>query len=131
LTPNNQNQTLIPTCVAFTETGEPFIGEAARHQWYSQPQRTICNLKNLLRKTPNNMGDQTNETVDDRELPIVQIFLDKEIKTYTPEQLAGLFFEGVKHMVEDFMGREVSDTIITFGLASTDLEKVSSLWLPL
>jgi hypothetical protein len=77
------------------------------------------------------MGDQTNETADDRELPIVQISLDKEIRTYTPEKLAGLFFEGVKHMVEDFMGREVSDTILTFGLASTDLERVCSLWLPL
>jgi molecular chaperone DnaK (HSP70) len=124
LIPYNQNQTCIPTCVAFTETGESFIGEAARHQRYIQPQRTICNLKDLLRKSSNNIGDQTHEAVDDREVPVVQISLNEETKIYSPEQLAGLFFQGVKNISEDFMGQEVSETIVTVGLASTDLEKV-------
>jgi molecular chaperone DnaK (HSP70) len=70
-----------------------------------------------------------HEIVSDREFPVVPISIDAGIKTYTPEQLTGLFFRGVKNMVEEFAGQEVSDVIVTTGLASTDLEKVQSLWM--
>ncbi|KAH7397057.1 heat shock protein 70 family [Phaeosphaeria sp. MPI-PUGE-AT-0046c] len=121
--PSSQNQTYIPTCIAFTETGEAFIGEAARAQWYSQPQRTICNLKDVLRMGSNDGGTQMHESVDDRDLPSVQIFLDREVRPYTPEKLAGLFFQGLKDIAEDYIGQNVSDTIISVRLGTTELER--------
>ena len=121
---DNQNNTIIPTCVAFSEMGEAFIGQSARDLFHTQPQRAICNLENTLRNRTDNPVAEPDEGLNDIILPTVNVKVEGGLKTSTPEELVGVFFQGLKEMAEDFTGQKVSNVIVSVGLTSTDSEKV-------
>lgn len=120
---DNQNNTSIPTCVAFSETGESHIGQSARDLFYTQPKRALCSLEDILRdKTDNTAGEE--EDVNDIVLPTVNFLSDGEIKTYTRAESVGLFFRGIKDMAEDFTGLQVNNVVVSVSLTSIDWQKV-------
>lgn len=81
-----------PSVVAFTDDGQRLVGEPARRQAISNPERTITEIK---RK----MG--TSYTVE------------IEGKEYTPQEISALILRKIKKDASDYLGEEVTDAIIT------------------
>jgi molecular chaperone DnaK len=81
-----------PSVVAFTEEGERLIGEPARRQMISNPERTITGIK---RK----MGTSYTVEVDDKE--------------FTPQEISAMILRKIKKDASDYLGEEVTDAIIT------------------
>jgi molecular chaperone DnaK len=121
---DNQNNTSIPTCVAFSETGELHIGQSARDLSYTQPKRAICSLEDILRNKTDNTAGKAEEDVNDIVLPTVNFLSDGKMKTYTRAESVALFFRGIKDMAEDFTGQRVSNVVVSVSLTSIDLQKV-------
>ncbi|TFG00133.1 MAG: molecular chaperone DnaK [Promethearchaeota archaeon] len=81
-----------PSVVAFTKDGERLIGEPARRQAISNPERTISGIK---RK----MGTSYTVKIDDKE--------------FTPQEISAMILRKIKKDASDYLGEEVTDAIIT------------------
>ncbi|KAF2021357.1 actin-like ATPase domain-containing protein [Aaosphaeria arxii CBS 175.79] len=115
--PDKDNQTFIPTCVAFTETGEPFIGTAAKRQLSTHPERTVCNFRNLLLNKTDDLVTRTYEVVDNGGFPLVRIPLRNKVKTFHPEEIAGIFFQGLKDMMQEYTKKKAHLVLVSAGPA--------------
>ncbi len=82
-----------PSVIAFSKDGgEVLIGDAAKRQAVTNPERTILRIK---RK----MGTDYKVTIDD--------------KDFTPQELSAMILRKIKHDAENFLGEEVTDAVIT------------------
>ena len=81
-----------PSVIAFTEDGQRLVGEPARRQAVSNPERTITAIK---RK----MGTNYKVTIDG--------------KSYTPQEISAMLLRKIKEDAEAFLGEEVQQAIIT------------------
>ena len=81
-----------PSVVAFTKDGQRLVGEPARRQAISNPDRTITAIK---RK----MGTSYKVTIDG--------------KDYTPQEISAMILRKIKEDASAYLGQEVTDVIIT------------------
>jgi len=81
-----------PSVVAFTKDGQRLVGEPARRQAISNPDRTITAIK---RK----MGTSYTVKIDGKE--------------YTPQEISGMILRKIKEDASAYLGEEVTDAIIT------------------
>ncbi|MEJ2251695.1 MAG: molecular chaperone DnaK [Candidatus Lokiarchaeota archaeon] len=81
-----------PSVVAFTKDGQRLVGEPARRQAISNPDRTITGIK---RK----MGTSYTVEIDGKE--------------YTPQEISAMILRKIKKDASDYLGEEVTDAIIT------------------
>lgn len=81
-----------PSVVAFTKQGHKLVGEPARRQAVSNPEKTFTTFK---RK----MGTGFKYKVEDKE--------------YTPQQLSAFLLQKIKHDAEEFVGEPISKAVIT------------------
>jgi len=81
-----------PSVVAFTKEGQVLVGEPARRQAVSNPERTVLAIK---RK----MGTDHKEKIGDKE--------------YTPQQISAFILQKIKKDVESYLGEKVEKAVIT------------------
>ncbi|RLG26105.1 molecular chaperone DnaK [Methanosarcinales archaeon] len=81
-----------PSVVAFTKKGERLVGEPARRQAVSNPERTITAIK---RK----MGTDHKIQIDDKE--------------YTPQEISAFILQKIKKDAEAFLGEKVEEAVVT------------------
>ncbi|MHA1725445.1 MAG: molecular chaperone DnaK [Promethearchaeota archaeon] len=81
-----------PSVVAFTKDGQILVGEPARRQAISNPERTITGIK---RK----MGTSYKVNIDGKE--------------YTPQEISAMILRKIKQDASDYLGEKVTDAIIT------------------
>ena len=90
--PNAEGARTTPSVVAFSKTGEVLVGEVAKRQAITNPDRTIRSVKR-------HMG--TNWTID----------IDG--KAYTPQEISARILQKLKRDAESFLGEPVTQAVIT------------------
>lgn len=83
---------LTPSVVDFTKNGERLVGQLAKRQAVSNPERTISSIKR-------HMGTKYTVTIDG--------------KDYTPEQISAMILEKMKGDAERYLGEKVTEAVIT------------------
>ena len=83
---------LTPSVVGFTKNGERLVGQLAKRQAVSNPERTISSIKR-------HMGTKYTVTIDG--------------KDYTPEQISAMILEKMKGDAERYLGEKVTEAVIT------------------
>lgn len=83
---------LTPSVVGFTKNGERLVGQLAKRQAVSNPERTISSIKR-------HMGMKYTVTIDG--------------KDYTPEQISAMILEKMKGDAERYLGEKVTEAVIT------------------
>ncbi len=83
---------LTPSVVGFTKKGERLVGQLAKRQAVSNPERTISSIKR-------HMGTKYTVTIDG--------------KDYTPEQISAMILEKMKGDAERYLGEKVTEAVIT------------------
>lgn len=83
---------LTPSVVGFTKNGERLVGQLAKRQAVSNPERTISSIKR-------HMGTKCTVTIDG--------------KDYTPEQISAMILEKMKGDAERYLGEKVTEAVIT------------------
>ena len=100
--PNAQGGRTTPSIVAFTKTSERLVGEAAKRQAVTNPDRTIRSIKR-------DMGTDRKIHIDG--------------KTYTPEQSSAMILQQLKADAESYLGEPVTEAVITVPAYFTDSQR--------
>ena len=100
--PNAEGNRTTPSIVAFAKNGERLVGETAKRQAITNPNRTVSSIKRQ-------MG--TNHTV--------QI----DGKTYTPQDISAMILSKLKADAEAYLGEKVTEAVITVPAYFTDSQK--------
>jgi molecular chaperone DnaK len=108
--PNSEGALTTPSYVAFTKDGIK-VGDPAKRQATTNPEKTIFNIKRLMGKTHEQVKHlkRPYKIVDQAGRPGIQI----DDKTYSPEEISAMIIQKMKKTAEDFLGHEVKRAIIT------------------
>ena len=93
--PNAEGARTTPSVVAFSKTGERMVGQVAKRQAITNPDRTISSIKR-------EMGSNYKVTIDD--------------KSYTPQEISAMILQKLKADAEAYLGETVSSAVITLSL---------------
>lgn len=104
--PSSEGGNLIPSVVAFTESGSKLAGRLAKAQAAANPARTITSIKRW-------MGSDKNIEIDG--------------KIYTPQEISGLILRKVKKEAEAFLGQEVKKAVITVPAYFNDNQRQATM----
>ncbi len=100
--PNTEGNRITPSVVAFAKSGERLVGELAKRQAITNPERTIRSIK---RK----MGSDHRVKIDE--------------KTYTPQEISAMILQKLKADAEAYLGESVSQAVITVPAYFTDSQR--------
>lgn len=100
--PSSEGNRTTPSIVAFTKDGERLVGETAKRQAITNPEKTIQSIKR-------EMGSDYEEKIDD--------------KTYSPEEISAMILQKLKGDAEDYLGEKVTEAVITVPAYFTDSQR--------
>ena len=108
--PNSEGSLTTPSYVAFTKDGIK-VGESARRQSVTNPEKTIFNIKRLMGKTYEQVKHlkRPYKIVDSNGRAAILI----DDRKYSPEEISAMIIQKMKKTAEDYLGREVKRVIIT------------------
>ena len=100
--PNAEGNRTTPSVVAFSKTGERMVGQVAKRQAITNPDRTISSIKR-------EMGSDYKVTVDG--------------KSYTPQEISAMILQKLKADAEAYLGSPVTEAVITVPAYFTDSQR--------
>ena len=100
--PNAEGNRTTPSVVAFSKTGERMVGQVAKRQAITNPDRTISSIKR-------EMGTDHRVTIDD--------------KSYTPQEISAMILQKLKADAEAYLGSPVTEAVITVPAYFTDSQR--------
>ena len=99
---NQEGSRLTPSVVGFSKNGERLVGQLAKRQAVSNPDRTISSIKR-------HMGTDYRVTIDD--------------KKYSPEEISAMILQKLKADAEKYLGETVSQAVITVPAYFSDSQR--------
>ena len=99
---NAEGARTTPSVVAFSKTGERLVGQVAKRQAITNPERTISSIKRQ-------MGSNYHVTIDG--------------KNYTPQEISAMILQKLKADAEAYLGERVTEAVITVPAYFTDAQR--------
>jgi chaperone protein DnaK len=121
---NSEGKRTTPSVVAFVEGGERKVGDPAKRQAITNPQKTIFSIKRFMGET----YDQVQKEIGripykvvrgDNNTPRVDI----DGRLYTPQEISAMVLQKMKKTAEDYLGQEVTDAVITVPAYFSDAQR--------
>ena len=100
--PNAEGARTTPSVVAFTKDGERLVGQIAKRQAVTNPDRTVISIKR-------EMGTAHKVTIDG--------------KSYTPQEISAMILQKLKSDAEAYLGQTVTEAVITVPAYFTDSQR--------
>ena len=121
---NSEGKRTTPSIVAFVEGGERKVGDPAKRQAITNPQKTIFSIKRFMGET----YDQVQKEIErvpysvvrgDNNTPRVAI----DGRNYTPQEISAMILQKMKKTAEDYLGQEVTEAVITVPAYFSDSQR--------
>ncbi len=100
--PNAEGSRTTPSVVAFSKSGERLVGQVAKRQAITNPDRTIISIKR-------DMGTDRKIKIDKKE--------------YTPQEISAMILQKIRDYAEDYIGEEVKQAVITVPAYFSDSQR--------
>ena len=103
-----------PSVVAFTKNDERLVGQPAKRQAVTNPQKTIFSIKRFMGRMFNEVGTELEEVpykVEKKKGGNLAVKVDD--KEYTPPEISAMILQKLKQMAEEHLGTTVTDAVIT------------------
>jgi len=111
--PNSEGKRTTPSIIGFIKDGERKIGDPAKRQAITNPEKTIYSIKRFMGHTFDEVKDEAGmvayKIVKDGSLPKVKI----DDRLYTPQEISAMVLQKMKKTAEDYLGHEVTEAVIT------------------
>ena len=122
--PNAEGARTTPSIVAFIEGGDRKVGDPAKRQAITNPEKTISSIKRFMgesftamSKDIKNVSYKVVKGVNDT--PRVEI----DGKKYTPQEISAMVLQKMKKTAEDYLGTTVSEAVITVPAYFNDAQR--------
>ena len=111
---NSEGKRTTPSIVAFVEGGERKVGDPAKRQAITNPEKTIFSIKRFMGETYDQVQKEIGRVPykvvrGDNNTPRVDI----EGRLYTPQEISAMVLQKMKKTAEDYLGQEVTEAVIT------------------
>ncbi len=100
--PNAEGNRTTPSVVGFSKTGERLVGQVAKRQSVSNPDKTVSSIKR-------HMGTEFKVRIED--------------KTYSPQEISAMILQKLKTDAEAYLGQTVTQAVITVPAYFTDAQR--------
>lgn len=122
--PNSEGKRTTPSIVAFTENGERKVGDPAKRQSITNPQKTVYSIKRFMGETFDRVTKEIQRTPfevvkGDNNTPRVKI----DDRTYTPQEISAIILQKMKKTAEDYLGQAVTEAVITVPAYFSDSQR--------
>jgi molecular chaperone DnaK len=112
--PNAEGKRTTPSVVAFVEGGEIKVGDPAKRQAVTNPEKTISSIKRF-------MGNKYSESQKEAgRVPYKVVKGDNDTarvevdgRKYTPQEISAMILQKMKKTAEDYLGQDVTEAVIT------------------
>jgi heat shock protein 5 len=117
---NDQGNLITPSYVAFTDSNERLVGDAAKNQATINPEKTIFDAKRLIGRKYSDKSVQADKKLmpfeivsDGHDQPRISIHHDGKDTKFAPEEISAMVLAKMKTTAETYLGEEVSRAVIT------------------
>jgi len=122
--PNAEGKRTTPSIVAFVEGGERKVGDSAKRQAVTNPNKTIYSIKRFMGTKYSEMVNELDKVPykvvkGDNDTPRVEI----DGRTYTPQEISAMTLQKMKKTAEDYLGQEVTRAVITVPAYFNDAQR--------
>jgi molecular chaperone DnaK len=111
--PNSEGKRTTPSIVAFLKENERKVGDPAKRQAVTNPQKTISSIKRFMGEKYDNVLKDIEKCsykiVNENGLPKVDI----DGRLYTPQEISAIVLQKMKKTAEDYLGCAVTEAVIT------------------
>jgi len=112
--PNAEGKRTTPSVIAFVEDGEIKVGDPAKRQAVTNPEKTIASIKRF-------MGNKFSESSSDVKTVAYKVVkgdndtprVDIDGRLYTPQELSAMVLQKMKKTAEDYLGQTVTEAVVT------------------
>ena len=112
--PNSEGKRTTPSIVAFVEGGERKVGDPAKRQAITNPEKTIASIKRFMGESFSKLQKEVKRVPykvikGDNDTPRVTI----DDRQYTPQEISAMVLQKMKKTAEDYLGQEVNEAVVT------------------
>ena len=120
---NSEGKRTTPSIVGFVKDGERKIGDPAKRQAVTNPEKTIYSIKRFMGSAFNDTKSEHSKVpykiVNEKNNPRVEI----DNRTYSPQEISADILKKMKQTAEDYLGQKVPDAVITVPAYFNDAQR--------
>ena len=120
---NSEGKRTTPSIVGFVKDGERKIGDPAKRQAVTNPEKTIYSIKRFMGSAFNDTKSEHSKVpykiVNEKNNPRVEI----DNRTYSPQEISAAILQKMKQTAEDYLGQKVTDAVITVPAYFNDAQR--------
>ena len=123
---NAEGARTTPSIVAFTDVGERLVGQPAKRQGVTNPERTFFAIKRLIGRTfddPMTKKDMGLVPYKIIRAPNGDAWVEADSKQYSPSQISAFILQKMKETAEAYLGQQVSQAVITVPAYFNDAQR--------
>ncbi|MHC1775987.1 MAG: molecular chaperone DnaK [Lentimicrobium sp.] len=122
--PNSEGRRTTPSIVAFTDNGERKVGDPAKRQAITNPERTIFSIKRFMGETFDRVTKETGRVPykvvkGDNNTSRVKV----DDRLYSPQEISAVILQKMKKTAEDYLGQTVTEAVITVPAYFSDSQR--------
>src|SRR5512147_335446 len=124
--PNSEGSRTTPSMVAFTDSGERLVGQAAKRQAVTNPENTLFAIKRLI-------GRRFDDPLTKKDMGLVpykiitgdngDAWVNSHGKNYSPSQVSAFILQKMKETAENYLGEKVTRAVITVPAYFNDAQR--------
>ena len=121
---NSEGKRTTPSVVAFTDNGERKIGDPAKRQAITNPNKTIFSIKRFMGEP----YDRVQNEISRVPYKVVRgdngtVRVDIDGRLYSPQEISAMILQKMKKTAEDYLGQEVTEAVITVPAYFSDSQR--------
>lgn len=124
---NQEGKRTTPSIVGFTKDGEKKIGDAAKRQAVTNPDKTIYSIKRFMGRDFASVSSEIKrvpyKVENKNNVPVVNI----EGKQYTPQEISAIILQKMKQIAEDYTGETINKAVITVPAYFNDSQRTATI----
>ena len=126
--PNSEGRRTTPSIVGFTENGERKVGDPAKRQAITNPEKTVYSIKRFMGETYDRVSTEIKRVPykvvkGDNNTPRVKI----DDRKYTPQEISAIILQKMKKTAEDYLGQDVTEAVITVPAYFSDSQRQATI----
>jgi molecular chaperone DnaK len=123
---NSEGNRTTPSVVAFTDSSERLVGQVAKRQAVTNPERTLYAIKRLIGRKFTDV--EVKRSAEISPFKIVEgtngsVSVEVEKKVYRPAEISAMVLAKMKQTAEEYLGEEVTDAVVTVPAYFNDAQR--------